>query len=115
MAVKNFRNYLIFPITYLILELVEEFIYYKFELIKNLWLRTGIVMVSLLIGISVLAFVLVPFFEGGLDTVHKSHKKHGPLVGFFVTLLILAGLYFIYYYKLRSNSIEGVLPPFLLN
>ncbi|PJF38762.1 MAG: hypothetical protein CUN55_16345 [Phototrophicales bacterium] len=111
---KNAKKYVIFPITYLILELVEEYIAYKCDLIADPWMHTGVLMVSLVFGISILAFVLVPFFEGGLDTVHRTHKKHGPLAGFMVTLLIIAGLYFIYYFKVL-HGIEGILPPFMLN
>ena len=112
---KNVRKYLIFPITYLILELVEEFVYYKCELIPDPWIRTAVVLITLIIGISLLAFVLVPFFEGGLDTVRKSHKHHGPLADFVVTILIIAALYFIYYIRIRDGSIESIMPPFLLN
>lgn len=111
---KGFRHYLIFPITYLILELVEEFIYYKSELIADPWVRTAAVMVGLVCGISLLAFILVPFFEGGLDTIRKSHKNHGVWVDFLVTFFILAALYYIYHLKIHEGF-KNVLPPFLLN
>lgn len=112
---KNLRKYLVFPITYLILELLEEFLYYKSELIEDVWVRTAVLMTALVAGISLLAFLLVPFFEGGLETLHKSHKKHGPFADFAVTLLLLAALYYVYYVKLSAGSIKAILPPFMLN
>lgn len=111
---KHVRKYLVFPITYLILELFEELIYYKAQLIGDVHGRTAVVMVSLVFGISLLAFVLVPFFEGGLESLRKSHRRHGAMAMLTITVLLIAGLYFVYYIKMRSGM-EGILPPFMLN
>ncbi len=111
---KGIRQYLVFPITYLILDLVQDYVSYKCELIEDPWIRTGAVISALVFGISILAFVLVPFIEGGLETVRKTHKSHGPLADFLVTCLILVALYFIYFLKI-NEGIRSILPPFMLN
>lgn len=111
---KNARKYFIFPITYLILELAEDFIIYKCSKIDDIYIRTAVIMGALVAGISILAFILMPFFEGGLERLHKSHKKHGPLADFVVSCSMIIALYGIYYLKFKSG-LEAILPPFLLN
>ena len=111
---KNSRKYLVFPITYLILELIEDYVKYKSEAIEDIYIRTGVVMLTLVLGISLLAFILMPFFEGGFDHMRKKSKKHGAFVDLLVSSLTIGMLYMIYYIKI-NNGIEAILPPFMLN
>ena len=114
MAKKQFSKFLVLPITYLLLDLGEDFFIYKAELIQDPWLETAVVMGILTLGIAVVAFALVPFFEGGLETLRKSHKRHGAMGEFIFTTLLLAGIFFLYYVK-TQNGLEALLPPVLLN
>ena len=113
---KNIAKYLVFPITYLILELVEDVLIYKAVLFKNAWLQTLVVIGILVFGISLVAFALVPFFQGGLDSLRKVNKKHGALGEFMFTASVLLAIYFLYYIKVSTGGgIEALLPDFFHN
>ena len=113
---KNLSKYFVFPITYLILELVEDVLIYKSELVGNHWTQAVVVMGVLVFGISLVAFALVPFFQGGLESLRKSHKKHGPLGEFLFTASVLLAIYLLYYIKVsHGGNIESLLPDFFHN
>jgi len=111
---KDFRKFLVLPIVYLILDLVEDFFIYKAEVISNIWAKTGAIIGILAFGISFVAFALVPFFQGGLETLHKTSKKNGGIGEFVFAVVLIAVIYFIYYIK-TDKGLTAVLPPFLLN
>ena len=115
-AKKSFSRFIVFPITYLILELIEELLIYKAESIVNPWLKTLAVIGILIFVISVVAFALVPFVQGGLESLRKSDKRHGPIGEMVFTLFLVAFIYALYYFKtVDGGNIEALLPKFLLN
>ena len=76
----------------------------------SLYVLTATVLAILVFVISVVAFVLVPFLQGGLEALKKSDKKLGPLGAFCLSIFIIAFIYSLYYVKLKGGSIEALLP-----
>lgn len=111
----NVRNYFILPISFLLLNAVEEVVIYKLEMITNPWVQTAAIMALLLVGISMVAFVFIPFFEGGLVNLHTSSKRNYGRVGEIVFMVaVLLVVYFLYYYVYIRGP-EQLLPPDLRN
>ena len=113
---KNIAKYFVFPITYLILELVEDVLIYKTASMDAGYPRTFTVIGILVFGISIVAFALVPFFQGGLESLRKSHKKHGPLGEVLFIASVLLAIFYLYHVKSNDpEGIEALLPKIVQN
>jgi hypothetical protein len=104
------RAYYVLPCCLLLLNLVNNLISYKAELIADLWLRTTIVILLVLFGGSLVAFVVSPAIEGLVRLLHRGSRQGAGQLGEAVFLLLLGAVVFWLYYQLSAGGPEAILP-----
>lgn len=104
------KNYYILPCLLLLLNLVNNVVSYKAELIADRFVRTGAVIALVLGGGSVTAFLLAPALEKLVRLLHRSSKQGAGGVGEAVFLGALGVLVFWLYYRMTLHGAASLLP-----
>lgn len=104
------KNYYILPCLLLLLNLVNNVVSYKAGTIDDLFLRTAVVIVLVLFGGTVVAFLLSPALEKLVQALHRATKSGAGGLGEALFLIALGALVFWLYYQMTANGIDSLLP-----
>jgi hypothetical protein len=104
------RAYYILPCCLLLLNLVNNLISYKAEMIHDAFLRVLVIILLVLFGGSVVAFAVAPALETVVRNLHRGSRNEAGRVGEVVFLLALGAVVFWLYYQMYINGPESVLP-----
>lgn len=105
------RNYYILPCLLLLLNLVNSAISYKSGMIRSPFQRASMVILLVLCGSTVTAFLLAPALEKLARTLHRSSRGGAGILGEALFLLGLGALVFWLYYVLTTHGVAALLPP----
>jgi len=111
---KVVHNYYILPCCLLLLNLVNSIVSYKAGVIGNPFLRTTVVMLLVLFGSSVTAFVVSPALASAVRWLHQSSRRAGEL-GEIVFFSALGVVVFWLYYRLSLHGAVAIVPPMWRN
>lgn len=109
------RNYFILPCCLLLLNVCNSLISYKAGMIADPLLRTAAIISFILVGSSVVAFVLAPAIEGLVRSLQRTSQKGAGELGRVAFLALLGGGVFLLYYQLYIHGPESLLPMMLRN
>jgi hypothetical protein len=109
------RNYYILPCCLLLLNVCNSLVSYKAELIAGPLLRTGVIIVLVLFGGSLVAFVMAPAIESLVRTLHRSSRRGAGKLGEIVFLAVLGCGIFYVYYQLYIHGPTAILPQSMWN
>jgi hypothetical protein len=104
------RAYYILPCCLLLLNLVNNLISYKAEMIHDPFLRIVIIILLVLFGGSLVAFAVAPGLEAIVRNLHRGSRHEAGRVGEVVFLLALGAVVFWLYYQMYINGPESLLP-----
>lgn len=104
------RSYYVLPCCLLLLNLVNNVISYKTEMIGDAFLRVAVVILLVLFGGSVVAFAVAPALETVVRNLHQGSRREAGRIGEVVFLLALGAGVFWLYYQLYIHGPESVLP-----
>ena len=108
---KVVRHYFILPCCLLLLNLCTAVLSYKAKLITDRLLQTAFVLFMVLIGSSLVAYVLSPAIESLVDSLHQTSRQRGGHAGEAVFLVALGVGIFALYYAVYIHGPQSVLPP----
>lgn len=107
---RSLKKYVIFPCCLLVFGALEEVVVYKSDLITNDYARVAAMMAFYAFGIALLAFWVTPILENMILRLHAASKfGSGRLGEYLFVLLLLAGVYFLWY-QILVNGPESLLP-----
>jgi hypothetical protein len=107
---KIVRNYYVLPCCLLLLNLGNVIIAYKAGTISDALERTFFVMGMVLVGSSVVAFVIAPAIESLVRTLHRTSRQGGGRLGEILFLAALGvGIFFLYYVA-TIHGAQALLP-----
>ena len=112
---KVVRNYYILPCCLLLLNLANNVVSYKSGVIANPFLRTAVVMLLVLFGSSVTAFVVAPALASGVRWLHRSSRRNAGELGEVLFFAALGALVFWLYYRVSSHGTVAIVPPMWRN
>jgi len=104
------KNYYILPCLLLLLNLVNNVVSYKADLVDDPFLRTATVIALVLFGGTVVAFLLSPALEKLVQALHRSSKSGAGSLGEALFLIGLGALVFWLYYQMTIHGIASLLP-----
>ena len=104
------RNYYVLPCCLLLLNLVNSLVGYKAEMIAEPFLRTLTVILLVLCGASLVAFVLAPAIGMAVNALQRGSRQGGGKMGETIFLLILGAGVFWCYYQLCNHGPAALLP-----
>jgi hypothetical protein len=112
-AVKNdgvVRNYFILPCCLLLLNLCVELVSYKARMFADPLVRTGAIMGMVLVGGSLVGFVVAPAIGAMVGALQRHSRQRGGSMGEAFFLLGLGAVIFWLYYRVYILGPESVLP-----
>lgn len=104
------RNYYVLPCCLLLLNLCVELVSYKAKMIDDVFLRTLAIMGMVLIGGSLVGFVLAPAITSVVGALHRGSRQSGGSAGEIVFLVVLGAIVFWLYYRIYIVGPASVLP-----
>ncbi len=107
---KVVHQYYILPCCLLLLNLVNSVISYKAGVIANPFLRTAVVMLLVLFGSSVTAFVVSPALGSAVRWLHQSSRRKAGELGEVVFVVALGAAVFWLYYRLSLHGTVAIVP-----
>lgn len=112
---KVVRQYYILPCCLLLLNLANMIISYKAGVIGNPFVRTAVVMLLVLFGSSVTAFVVAPALASAVRWLHQSSRRKAGEFGEVLFVAALGALVFWLYYRLSLHGAVAIVPPMWRN
>lgn len=109
------RNYFVLPCCLLLLNVCNSLVSYKAGVIGDPLLRTAAIILFVLIGSSLVAFVLSPAIEALVRSLQRTSRHGGGRLGEATFLLLLAAGVFYLYYQLNIHGPASLLPLELRN
>lgn len=103
------RAYYVFPCCLLLLNLGVEIVNYKAKLVDEPLLRTAIMIVMVLCGGSLVAFIFAPLIEKLVQALHRESKQVGQLGEVIFLTLLGVGVFWLYY-QVYIVGTESILP-----
>ncbi len=107
---KVVRNYYILPCCLLLLNLVNGVVSYKAGIIASPFLRTLVVMLLVLFGSSVTAFVVAPGIAALVRWAQQSSRRQAGELGEGIFILVLGVLVFWLYYRVSLHGTVAIVP-----
>ena len=104
------RNYYVLPCCLLLLNLCVELVSYKAKTFGDPLLRTLAIMGLVLVGGSLVGFVVAPAVGALINTLHRGARQGGGGLGEVLFLVVLGGIVFWLYYRVYILGPESVLP-----
>ena len=104
------RAYYILPCCLLLLNLANNLISYKAEVIHDPFLRIVVIILLVLFGGSVVAFAMAPGLEALVRSLHRGSRHEAGQVGEVLFLLALGAAVFWLYYRMYIDGPESLLP-----
>ena len=112
---KVVRNYYILPCCLLLLNLANNIVSYKSGVIANPFLRTTVVMLLVLFGSSLTAFVVAPALAAAVRSVHRSSRRNAGKLGEGLFFAALGALVFWLYFRVSLHGTVAIVPPMWRN
>ena len=112
-AMKNtgvVRNYYVLPCCLLLLNLCVELVSYKAKMVDDLYVRILVIMGMVLVGGSLVGFVVAPAIAALVGTLHRGSRRSAGGLGEILFLAVLGALVFWLYYRVYILGPESVLP-----
>ena len=103
------KNYYVLPFL-LLLNLVNNVVSYKASMVDDPFLRTSAVIVLVLFGGTLVAFLLSPALEKLVQALHRTSKSGAGGLGEALFLIGLGALVFWLYYQMTMNGVASLLP-----
>ena len=108
---KVVQNYYVLPCCLLLLNLVNSVVGYKSGIIDDPFLRTGAVMLLVLFGSSLTAFVVAPALTSAVRLLHQSSRRGAGELGEILFFLLLGSAVFWLYYRMSLYGTASIVPP----
>ncbi len=108
---KVVHQYYILPCCLLLLNLVNSVIAYKAGVIADPLLRTAAVILLVLFGSSVTAFVVASGLGSMVRWLRTSSRRQAGELGEVVFVVALGVVVFWLYYRLTLHGAAGIVPP----
>ena len=112
---KVVHHYYLLPCCLLLLNLVNSIISYKAGVIADPWLRTSVVMLLVLFGSTLTAFVVTPALASAVRWLHQSSRRNAGQLGEVFFFLALGAMVFWLYYRLSLHGTVAIVPPLWRN
>lgn len=107
---KIVRNYYVLPCCLLLLNLCNSIITYKSGTIHDELLRTLFVIGMVLIGSSIVAFVIAPAIEAVVRALRRTSRQGAGDLGEMLFLVALGVGVFCLYYEATIHGPQALLP-----
>ncbi len=104
------RNYYVLPCCLLLLNLCVELVSYKAKQVGDPMLRTAVIMGMVLVGSSLVAFLVAPAIGLMIGSLQRTSRMRGGGLGEATFLLLLGAVIFWLYYRVYIIGPEAVLP-----
>ena len=104
------RQYYVLPCCLLLLNLCIALVSYKARMIDDVLLRTAAIMGMVLVGGSIVGFVMAPAIGALIGWLHHSSRARWGELGEIFFLLVLGIVVFWLYYRVYILGPESVLP-----
>lgn len=104
------RNYFILPSCLLLLNLVNSIISYKSAMIYDPVVRVGVVILMILIGSSIVAYLVAPGIQAVVSRMHRTSKQSAGVFGEVMFMCVLAIAIFWLYYQVYIHGPASILP-----
>ncbi|MBS3763053.1 MAG: hypothetical protein KGZ25_07100 [Planctomycetes bacterium] len=114
---RNIEKYVILPTCLLVLEVFEEFVCYKAEIINNPYLRTLILLLMFFCGFSLVNLVFAPLINKAIEHLYYGGRKSAGPLGEIISLgVVYTALFYVYYLIYSTEAgVEQLLPQSLHN
>jgi hypothetical protein len=107
---KVVQNYYVLPCCLLLLNLVNSVVSYKSGIIDDPYLRTTAVILFVLFGSSLAAFVVAPALTAVVRLLHLSSRRGAGELGEILFFLVLGGAVFWLYYRMSLYGTASIVP-----
>ena len=107
---KVVRTYYVLPCCLLLLNLCNSVVTYKSGVIHDELLRTLFVIGMVLVGSSVVAFLVSPAIEAVVRALRRKSKQSGGELGEMLFLIALGVAVFCLYYEATIHGPQALLP-----
>lgn len=104
------QHYFILPVCLLLLNLVNTIVSYKAETIYDPMVRVGVIILLVLFGSSVVAFLIAPGLASVVQSLHRTSKQGAGSLGEILFMAGLAVVVFWLYYQVYINGPASILP-----
>ena len=104
------KNYYVLPCCLLLLNLANNVITYKAGVIADPFLRTAAVMLLVLFGGTITAFVIAPVLEALVRLLHHSSRRGAGGLGEALFFVVLGIVVFWLYYRATLHGIGTLVP-----
>jgi hypothetical protein len=104
------RNYFILPCCLLLLNLVNAIVSYKAATITDHVVRVAVIMVLVLGGSSIVAFLVAPGIQAVVSRVHRTSRQNAGVFGEAIFLSMLGLAVFWLYYQVYIHGPASILP-----
>ncbi len=98
------------PCCLLLLNLANDFVDYQAQRIADPWLRTTVVLMLVLFGASLVAFLIAPALERFVRWSQRVSRSQAGGLGEAGFLLVLGAIVFWLYYMMVNHGIESLMP-----
>jgi hypothetical protein len=112
---KVVRNYFILPCCLLLLNLANNIVSYKSGVIANAYLRTAVVMLLVLFGSSLTAFVVAPALASAVRLLHRTSRRNAGELGEVLFFAALGAMVFWLYFRVSQYGTVAIVPPMWRN
>jgi hypothetical protein len=112
---KAIHNYYVLPCCLLLLNLVNCVVSYKAGVIADPFLRTALVMLFVLFGSSLTAFVVAPALAVAVRWLHQSSRQNAGGLGEVLFFVGLGAVVFWLYFRLSLHGTAAIVPPMWRN
>ncbi len=104
------RNYYVLPCCLLLLNLCVELVSYKAKVVGDPYVRVLVIMGMVLVGGSLVGFVVAPAIAALVGTLHRSSRRSAGGLGEILFLVVLGAAVFWLYYRVYILGPASVLP-----
>ncbi len=107
---RNPRRYLVLPACLILLEFLYDLLLYKAEVVRNVYLRVGVILAVMACGFSLVGVTVAPRIERWMD---KAFSAAGSVAGWLGTVLVALAVFAgLYYLELQVHvyGIEAFVP-----
>lgn len=104
------RAYYVLPCCLLLLNLCNNLVSYKADMIAEPWVRVLVIMALVLFGSSIVAFAVAPALEALVRALHQGSRNEAGTLGEIVFLVVLGAVVFWLYYQYYVHGAEALLP-----
>ena len=105
------RDYYVLPCCLLLLNLCVEVVSYKTKTIFDPYVRTGVIMGMVLIGGSLVGFLVSPLIGALVGRLQRGSRQTAGTLGEVGYLLALGLIIFWLYFRVYTHGAQSILPP----